>query len=49
MHRAAHPTCAEMHRDVLPDEILCRESQNDEELRNQLTGGVVPAVDTIYR
>lgn len=37
------------HIDILPDDVLFRESQNDEELRKQLSGGAVPAVDTIYR
>ena len=35
--------------EILPGDIVCRESQHDAELRTQLIAGVVPTVETIYR
>lgn len=35
--------------DILPSDIVLKESQHDEELRTQLIAGVVPAVEMIYR
>jgi hypothetical protein len=35
--------------DVILDEVLVRESENDEELRQKLQAGTVPTVESIFR
>ena len=35
--------------DIFPTDIIARESENDDELRQQLLAGRVPTVETLFR